>query len=91
MNLDISSFTNNFKNKKALYTEVFSTPAGKEVLKDLIQFTHVYNPTYVQGDASASAHNEGMRRVGLRIMSFLNKEVAQQTEQAIYRGEQHGK
>lgn len=67
--------TSNIEKQNKLnkaYRATFSTAAGKEVMKDLIKFCHIMQPTFVPGDASASAFNEGIRRVGLRIMSKSN-------------------
>lgn len=60
------------KDKVAMYQECFRSAAGKEVLKDLAQFCLVNQPTYVIGDPHHSAFNEGMRRVYLRVQSFIN-------------------
>lgn len=63
-------------NKKlaSLYKQVFTTPAGKEVLKDLITFCRLYQPTFSSQDPHQTAFNEGMRRVGLRIINFVEKD-----------------
>lgn len=63
---------NTFNYKKSdAYKAVFSTPEGKEVLKDLIEFCHVNDPTHVIGDTHQTAYREGERRVALRILGFL--------------------
>ena len=61
-----------FSNKRRLYKTVFNTPEGKDLLKDLCMFCNYNRPTYVSGDPYASAYNEGMRRVFLRIQQFVN-------------------
>ena len=62
--------------KSRRYKETFNTVNGKDVLKDLLEFCHYRKPTYVSGDPCGSAYNEGMRRVALRIVSFLNMSEA---------------
>lgn len=65
------------KKLKQQYADVFSTPQGKEVLNDLIKFSRVFEESYHSNSSSNTAYAEGMRRVGLRILSFLttkNKE-----------------
>lgn len=61
---------NNLFNRKKQYRDVFLSPQGKEVLKDLLKFCHYNSPTFVPGDPHTSAYNEGMRRVILRIISI---------------------
>jgi hypothetical protein len=68
------------KKRKEAYTQVFSTPLGQEVLKDLMHFCKVYEPTYVPGDPETTAYNEGARRVVLRILSLMHKDPAKQFE-----------
>jgi len=58
--------------RKQRYMNVFSGPDGEEVLKDLLKFCHYESPTFVVGDQYQTAHNEGMRRVALRIVSIIN-------------------
>lgn len=64
-------------HKSQDYKEVFNTPAGKRVLKDLLDFCHYSKPTYVVNDPYATHYNEGMRRCALRIVSFMNMEYKQ--------------
>lgn len=54
------------------YKICFDTPEGQRVLKDLVQFCKYRDSTFVAGDPHATAFNEGMRRVALRIIKFLN-------------------
>ena len=60
----------------SLYKNVFSTPDGKKVLRDLMEFGGVMAQTHVPGDSHSSAFNEGQRRTVLRILSFLKPEEA---------------
>lgn len=66
-----------FKNKQKIYKEVFESNAGKKVLADLAIFCGQYAPTYQQGDPYDTAYKEGMRRVYLRIHSYLNMDHAE--------------
>lgn len=61
-----------FSKNHKVYREVFNTPSGKMVLKDLAKFCGQNSPTYVSGDSHASAYREGMRRVFLRIQSLID-------------------
>lgn len=60
-----------FKRRQR-YKNTFSGPDGEAVLKDLLRFCHYDKPTFVVGDPYQTAHNEGMRRVALRLLSILN-------------------
>lgn len=66
----------NFFKRKKQYRDVFLTPNGEEVLKDLLQFCMYNSPTHVIGDSHQSAYNEGMRRVALRIISICGMDNA---------------
>jgi hypothetical protein len=68
---------NSFFNRGKVedYKLVFSTPQGRRVLKDLLDFCHYNKPTYVVGDSYATHYNEGLRRVALRLTSFLNLDL----------------
>ena len=59
-------------NRRNNYKYCFETEAGKEVLKDLANFCKYNEPTFVAGDPYATAFNEGMRRVFLRMKSLSN-------------------
>lgn len=52
------------------YVEVFSTPAGRRVLRDLYGFCHMAQPTF-SPDPQIAAFNEGCRRVFLRILGLM--------------------
>jgi hypothetical protein len=62
------------------YKNVFNSPEGKEVLEDLLQFTRVNTPSFVPQQADLTAYNEGMRRVGLRILSMVEGEARKETK-----------
>jgi hypothetical protein len=59
-----------FGRRKKQYRDVFLSPNGEAVLKDLLKFCMYDSPTYVIGDSHQTAYNEGMRRVALRIISI---------------------
>lgn len=61
-----------FSNNRRLYKQVFETPQGQDVLKDLAKFCHMQSPSYTPGDPHGTAYKEGMRRVFLRISNYLN-------------------
>lgn len=65
---------NNFSKKQKLYQDLFNSPAGDKVLADLAIFCKLYEPTYQPGDSHSTAYHEGMRRVYLRIHSYLNRD-----------------
>jgi hypothetical protein len=52
------------------YRVCFETEEGSGVLDDLRRFCHYETPVYVQGDATATAYQDGMRRVFLRILQL---------------------
>lgn len=54
------------------YKELFDTPQGKVVLKDLLGIGRINQPSYVMQDPHATAFNEGSRRVVLYILEKLN-------------------
>jgi hypothetical protein len=63
------------------YQRVFSTPEGERVLTDLIKFSTMFDVDYTNKDLYNAAYNEGMRRVGLRVLSFINIDVDQSKNQ----------
>ena len=54
------------------YKKCFASVEGKRVLQDLIQFCKYRDSSYVAGDPTGTAFNEGMRRVILRVIKFMN-------------------
>ena len=68
---------NNFSKKQKMYQDLFKTPTGEKVLADLAMFCGQYTPTYREGDSHDTAYREGMRRVYLRIHSYLNRDEAE--------------
>jgi len=59
---------------KTMYTDVFTTNAGKKVLKDLEARCNWRALSYVAGDANATAFEEGKRAVILHIHNMINEE-----------------
>ncbi len=53
---------------------VFLTDSGNRVLNYLCKIAHVNEATYVPGDTHETAHREGMRRVVLSILRFIDKD-----------------
>lgn len=56
------------------YKTVFKGKAGEEVYQDLLKFCKIDQPTYTPGDPTGTAFNEGLRRVGLRLLSMVESE-----------------
>ena len=50
---------------------VAGTPSGLRVLHSLLKKTNLFGVSYAPGDALATAHNEGMRRIGAAIIAAL--------------------
>lgn len=71
------------KVKQQLYKDVFETDKGQEVLRDLEVFCGYNRISHVPGDACTTAYNEGMRRVVLRIISFLKEDRKEDLEELI--------
>ena len=57
------------------YRVVSESEEGRQVLEDLRLFCHYDQPVYVIGDATATAYQDGMRRVYLRFLQ-LAKDAA---------------
>lgn len=54
------------------YQTVFSTPAGKRVLADLIRTAGVNRSSFTAGQPDTVAYNEGKRAIVLRILNRLH-------------------
>ena len=54
------------------YRLVFAGAAGAAVRDDLFRLGHIGRPTYVPGDPTATAFNEGKRFMALYIAALLN-------------------
>lgn len=69
-------YKDNVANEKLVhkYKTVFGGQDGEDVLLDILKFCKVNQPTYIPGDPHTSAFNEGMRRVGLRLLSLTQQE-----------------
>jgi len=64
------------------YRLVFAGGAGAAVRDDLFRLGHVGRPTYVPGDPTATAFNEGKRFMALHIAALLNLPDAAIVERA---------
>ena len=67
------------KRRKALYKEVFTSEAGKEVLHDIMRNNYVLNTTQ-SSDALETTFNEGRRAVVLAMMHNIQKSPAELLE-----------
>lgn len=54
------------------YRAVFDTPAGREVLADILTRGNLVETSFVPGDQHTTAFNEGKRRLALEIIERLN-------------------
>lgn len=50
---------------------LLSSKRGRRVMWRLLTNAGVYRLSYTQGDASATAFNEGQRNLGLRLLSLI--------------------
>ena len=55
------------------YKKVFETKDGQIVLDHLCKTGFVLDTTHVPNDSHETAHREGMRRIVVSILKFLNK------------------
>ncbi len=55
------------------YKKVFTTKDGEIVLAHLCKQGFVFETTHAPGDSHETAHREGMRRIVVSILKFLNK------------------
>lgn len=69
------------------YQKVFDSPEGKLVLSDIYKYTNTHDSTFDPSNPYVTSFNEGMRRVGLRIFSYVNmapeevRRISKQQEQ----------
>jgi hypothetical protein len=59
------------RRRRADYRSVFDSDPGWRVIADLFRFCRMAQPSFVAGDSHATAYQEGMRRVFLRIAGIL--------------------
>lgn len=57
------------KEQYAALRKLLATPAGRTWLWRLLEASHIYATSFVQGDAHATSFQEGERNLGLRILS----------------------
>tara|TARA_A100000172_G_scaffold79265_1_gene65971 strand:+ start:6477 stop:6731 length:255 start_codon:yes stop_codon:yes gene_type:complete len=55
------------------YKSVFDSKEGEIVLQHLCKTGYVLDTTHVPGDPYETAHREGMRRIVISILKFLEK------------------
>jgi hypothetical protein len=56
------------------YRAIFGTKDGERVLEHLCHVAYMTTPSYVTGDSHETAHREGMRRIVLSILRFIEKD-----------------
>ncbi len=77
-----------FDRYRDFSTVFLDSDAGKRVLYQIFEWTHLYRSSYVPGDADATHVREGERAAGLKIFATLNGEpkehaaIAQSESQA---------
>tara|TARA_Y100000361_G_C10906792_1_gene211885 strand:- start:15 stop:221 length:207 start_codon:yes stop_codon:yes gene_type:complete len=59
---------------KDLYKQTFNTDSGNKVLADLEARCNFRTPSYVAGDANATAYEEGKRAVILHVYNMMREE-----------------
>lgn len=57
--------------RRHVYRLVYATPEGRAMIHDLLRFCNFRAPVVVPNDPMMTGYNDGMRRVGLRIASFI--------------------
>ena len=74
MNKARKSLSPNEKAKQLhiAYGVTFDTESGKQVLRDLLEFCHVFQSSYMPEAPMDTAFREGERNVGLRLLDQLN-------------------
>lgn len=80
----ISAYLGDRAKLNESYKAVFGTVHGDIVLRHLMKVGYMFQPTYVQGDPTESAHREGMRRFVLSItrqLKMTDEEVLEIMEQ----------
>ena len=55
--------------------------ADKKVFEELAELTGLTRTTFVPGEPYQSAYNEGIRSIGLRLLSIAEKEVVDVTKE----------
>lgn len=63
------------KNRSRAYQLAFGSPAGQEVLRDLVRFCRGVETCVVPGDRDKTFVLEGRREVLLRIAQHVNMKV----------------
>ena len=59
------------KQLKIAYGVTFDSESGKQVLRDLLEFCHIFQSSYIPEKGMDTAFREGERNVGLRVLDQL--------------------
>lgn len=68
------------KDLSKAYKDTFSSESGKRVFADILRMGRYNQPTFVPNDPYTSAFNEGMRRMALRVVSFVEADLEKQAK-----------
>lgn len=70
----------NTPSMKRAYAEVFKTPLGQKVLKDIFKICKIDRQTFSPGEPDVTAFNEGQRFVALYIARQCNMNAMNRQE-----------
>ena len=59
------------KQLQIAYAVTFDSESGKQVLRDLLEFCHVFQSSYIPEKGMDTAFREGERNIGLRVLDQL--------------------
>ena len=59
------------KQLQIAYGVTFDSESGKQVLRDLLEFCHIFQSSYIPEKGMDTAFREGERNVGLRVLDQL--------------------
>lgn len=65
------------------YRHVFASPAGQNVLADILRRAEVMQDSFA-ADPLVAAYNQGRRRIGLEIIDMCNADPAAQQRLALH-------
>lgn len=55
------------------FKALMALPEGRRTLCALVNYSGYFGPAYAPGDSHATAYNEGLRRMGLHIVSMARQ------------------
>lgn len=61
------------KERREVVAAILATPAGRNWMWELLSSTHIYESSYVGGDAMAMAFREGERNIGLQVLDLITR------------------